>query len=106
MASPEDEAEFASLFEASRFGAKTKTDVRMQAERRAAMTDRQRSRRGRARSLQMNFRCTPAFKKLAAGLTEHLGEKADKDVSLADMFEEAVELLAKHKGYKGAADAS
>lgn len=106
MSTPEDEAEFASLFQASRYAAKTKTDVRVQAERRAAMTDRQRSRGGRARSLQMNFRCTPAFKKLAAGLTEHMAAMADKDVSLADMFEEAVALLAKKKGYTGAADAS
>ncbi|CAA2143857.1 hypothetical protein [Hyphomicrobium sp. ghe19] len=95
-----DEIEFASLFAATRYGQSAKSEARIQAERRAVMTDKQRSRGGRARSVQMNYRCTPAHKALISGLSEHM------DVSAADMFEEAVALLAKKKGYKGASDAS
>lgn len=95
MMSAEDEAEFASLFEASRFATKTKIDKRAGAERKASQTEGQRSRGGRARSAQMNFRCTPAFKALASGLS------ASMEVSIADMLEEAVAALAKRKGYKG-----
>ena len=91
----EDEIEFASLFAGSRYATKTKTATRMKAERRAAMTEKQLSRGGRARSVQMNFRCTPAFKALATGLANHL------NVSVADIIEEAVEALAKRKGYGG-----
>lgn len=97
--STEDEIEFASLFAASRYGQSAKNDARMKAERRAVMTDKQRSRGGRARSAQMNFRCTTAFKALVAGLSEHM------DISAADMFEEAVTSLAKKKGFKGTSDA-
>lgn len=50
--SSEEEAEFASLFAASPYGKSAKSEARMQAERRAAMTDKQRSRGGRARSDQ------------------------------------------------------
>ncbi len=98
--SSEDEIEFASLFTASPYGKSAKSEKRILAERRAVMTDKQRSRGGRARSIQMNYRCTPAHKALAAGLAEHM------QVSAADMYEEAVALLAKKKGYKGASDAS
>ncbi|WP_045836443.1 hypothetical protein [Hyphomicrobium sp. 99] len=92
----EDEAEFASLFEASRFATTTKIEKRSAAERRASATEGQRSRGGRARSVQMNFRCTPAFKAQSAGLAASMG------VSIADMLEEAVAALAKRKGFKGA----
>src|SRR3954447_9957990 len=104
--STEDEIEFASLFTSSRYGTKAKTEARMQAERRATMTDKQRSRGGRARSVQLNFRCTPAFKALAAGLAEHMTLASGKEISVADVFKEAVPLLAKRKGYKGPPDAS
>ena len=91
----EDEIEFASIFAAAPYGKKTKTAQRMQAERRAAQTEKQHSRDGRARSVQMNFRATPGFKALATGLAKHL------DVSVADMIEEAVKALAKRKEYGG-----
>ena len=71
MASDE-EIEFASLFSPARYAKETKATQRMQAERRAAQTDKQHSRDGRARSVQVNFRSTPAFKALAAGLAKHL----------------------------------
>jgi hypothetical protein len=94
MASDE-EIEFASLFAPARYAKETKATQRMQAERRAAQTDKQHSRDGRARSVQVNFRSTPAFKALAAGLAKHL------DLSVADMLEEAVKVLAKSKKYGG-----
>ena len=102
----EEEIEFASLFAASPYGKSAKSETRMKAERRAAMTEKQRSRGGRARGEQENFRCTAAHKKLAAGLAEFMSKQADEKVSLADMYEEAVALLAKKKGYKGPSDAS
>ena len=102
----DDEIEFASLFAATRYGQSAKSEARIQAERRAAMTDKQRSRGGRARSTQENFRCTPAHKKLAAGLADFVSTTTGEKVSLADIYEEAVALLAKKKGYKGASDAS
>ncbi|WP_423415560.1 hypothetical protein RLW55_03255 [Hyphomicrobium sp. B1] len=92
----DEEAEFASLFEASRYATTTKIEKRSAAERKASQTEGQRSRGGRARSTQMNFRCTPAFKALASGLAGTM------EVSIADMLEEAVAALAKRKGYKGA----
>jgi hypothetical protein len=80
--SVEEEAEFASLFEASRSASKVRTKGRVEAERRAAMTDAQRSRGGRARSAQINFRCTPALKTLVTGLAEHMSVAAGEDVPL------------------------
>ncbi|MBS0240346.1 MAG: hypothetical protein JSR89_18190 [Proteobacteria bacterium] len=108
MSAEEEEAEFASLFSASaKFASKTGTERRVKAERRAAMTDKQRTKGGsQGRTIQMNFRCTPAFKRLAAGLCGHMAAQSGNDVSTADMLEEAVKLLAKQKGYKGAPDAA
>ena len=53
--SSEEEIEFASLFAASPYGKSAKSETRMKAERRAAMTEKQRSRGGRARGVQMNL---------------------------------------------------
>lgn len=102
----EDEADFASLFQASRPASRDRTKLRVEGERRSAMTDKQRSRGGSARSDQMNFRCTPAFKAFASGLAKHMTTAGGKPVSIADIFEEAVATLAKKKGYKGAQNAS
>jgi len=98
----EDEVEFASLFNvSSRFAAKTNTEARVKAERRAAMTEKQRTRgKSGGRTLQINFRGSPAFKKLAMGLTGHMTAKTGKNVSLADVIEQAVRELAKAQGYK------
>lgn len=92
--SAEEEAEFASIFRPTRDASKARIESRMKAERRASLTDGQRSRGGRARSAQMNFRCTPAFKAFSAALAAHM------NASLADMMEEAVMGLAKKKGFK------
>ena len=44
--------------------------VRIKAERRAQLTEKQRRRGGNAvRTTQINFRCSPAFRELAAGLS-------------------------------------
>jgi hypothetical protein len=44
---------------------------------------------------RINFRCSPEFKELVAGLAKHL------DCSIADVLEDAAEMLAKAKGYEG-----
>ena len=54
------------------------------------------SRRNGARTSQINFRCSPAFRELAAGMAKHL------HCSIADVMDEALEMLAKAKGYGGA----
>lgn len=54
----------------------------------------------------MNFRCSPAFKKLVAGLAKHMAAEAGHQVSIADVMEAAVTVLAKRKGYAGPSDAS
>jgi hypothetical protein len=67
-------------------------EKRTQKERRAQLTERQRNRGG-VRTTQINFRCSPAFRVLARGMAKHL------DASIADVMEEALEKLAKDKGY-------
>lgn len=73
-------------------------ETRTRKERRAQLTERQRSR-GAVRTTQINFRCSPAFKQLAHDLSDFL------DGSIADTLEEALNLLAKTKGYKRGKDA-
>lgn len=90
--SMDDEVEFASIF-ATKFASTAAPKKRIKSERTAAMTDKQHARLGRARPVQINFRTTVNFKALSAGLAE------DMKVSAAEMFEEAVALLAKKKGY-------
>lgn len=46
------------------------------------------------RTTQINFRCSPAFRELAAGMAKHL------ECSIADVMEEALDVLASAKGYK------
>src|SRR5262245_39334093 len=68
---------------------------RIKAERRAQLTEKQRRRGGNAvRTTQINFRCSPAFRELAAGMAKHL------ECSIADAREGALDLLASAKGYK------
>jgi hypothetical protein len=68
--------------------------ARIKAERRTTLTERQRRRGGHAvRTTQINFRCSPAFRELAAGMARHL------DCSIADVMEEALDMLASAKGY-------
>ena len=70
--------------------------ARMKAERRTQLTEKQRSSRTArtaVRTTQINFRCSPAFRELAAGMAKHL------DYSIADVMEEALDMLASAKGY-------
>ena len=85
---------FASMFAAG-FGAKPdRIERRMKAEKRSALTDKQR-KRGAVRTAQINYRCTPAYKGLASELAKHC------DASIADVMEEALALIAKAKKFKG-----
>jgi hypothetical protein len=71
--------------------------ARKKAERRTQLTEKQRKRGGSAaRTDQINFRCSPTFHALAAGMAKHL------DCSIADVMEEALQMLASAKGYGGA----
>lgn len=73
-------------------------DQRAKRERKTQQTEKQRRRRA-VRTDQENFRCSPAFKKRARSVAKGLGYE-----SLADMYEDAVEALAKAKE-KGASHA-
>lgn len=90
----EDEIEFESLFASSRYAATTRTHKRLKAERRAALTDKQHARGGRARSVQINFRATPSLKALIANLADQL------ELSAADVIEEAIHALSTKHGLK------
>jgi hypothetical protein len=69
--------------------------ARIKAERRAQLSEKQRRRGGHAvRTTQINFRCSPAFRELAGGMAKHL------ECSIADVMEEALEALARAKGYR------
>ena len=90
----EDVESFASMFAAG-FGAQPdRIDKRMKAEKRSMQTAKQR-KRGAVRTSQINFRCSPEFRALASGLAKHC------DVSVADVMEEALAMLAKAKRFKG-----
>ena len=76
-------------------------EARAKRERRTQMTVKQR-KRGAVRTEQINFRCSAEFKAKADSLKTFL------DCSIADLLEEALELLAeasRAKGYKGGTDA-
>lgn len=91
----EDEAvdSFASMFQAGFAAEPDRIDKRQRAERRSSQTAKQR-KRGATRTAQINYRCTPAYKQLAAGLSRHC------NASIADVMEEALDLLARAKKYR------
>lgn len=92
MSDEEAVQSFASLFAAG-FGVQPdRVEKRMRAEKRSALTEKQR-KRGAIRTAQLNFRCSPAFKELAAGMAKH------SDTSIADVMEEALAMLAKAKKF-------
>lgn len=86
----ETDTSFADVFK-SKFGAGVDTKARLKAERRAGRTPKERNRGGKGplRNVQMNFRGTARTKQLVELLAEKLGG------SHADVFEEAIEQLAK-----------
>ena len=87
---------FASMFDGPP-GAKQRAsrEARKKAEKRTQLTEKQR-KRGAVRTDQIGFRCTPAFHQLASGMAKNL------KCSIADVMEQALEMLAKAKGYGGA----
>lgn len=95
MSATDEEIEFLSVFPPNkRYGAETKLDKRLKAERRAQLSERQLSRGGRVRDAQMNFRTTPAVKAMAATLAGKLG------LSIAETVELAISGLASQHGVK------
>lgn len=84
---------FASMFGAGYAQAPGRVEQRMRAEKRSSLTAKQR-KRGAVRTAQINYRCTPAYKALAAGLAKHC------DASIADVMEEALAMLAKVKKFR------
>ena len=70
--------------------------ARMKKERRTQLTEKQR-KRSATRTEQINFRCSPEFRALVAKLTQQL------DLSIADLIERALDLLATEQGREGQA---
>ncbi len=83
---------FASMFQAGFAAEPERIEKRQRAERRSSLTTKQR-KRGATRTAQINYRCTPAYRELAAGLSKYC------DASIADIMEEALALLAKTKKF-------
>jgi hypothetical protein len=67
---------------------------RAKKERRTQLTAKQR-KRGGVRTTQINFRCSPEFRELVSGLASQL------NCSIADVLEEAANMLADAKGHEG-----
>ena len=70
---------------------------RARKERKTQQTPNQR-RRGAVRTSQLNFRCSPAFRERTTQMAAQL------DCSMADLFEMALDALARAKGNGGDKD--
>jgi hypothetical protein len=81
----DDEAveSFASMFQEGFAAEHERIEKRQRSERRSSLTAKQR-KRGAVRTAQINYRCTPAYKQLASGLSKHC------DASIADVMGEAL----------------
>lgn len=82
---------------ASRSGARK---LREKAERRSQLTETQRQRKVAVRTTQIGFRCAPIFFDDVHGLKRHLAEQRGYAVSVADVLEEALDLLMRRHDYK------
>ncbi len=90
---------FASMFAPGASGLAARREARgarQKKEARTQLTDKQRSRSA-VRTAQLNFRCSPEFKAKLDGLKAFLG----KSMSIADIMEEALDLIAEKKNYAG-----
>lgn len=88
----EDIDAFAAMFPGPPGAARREQrEERARRERKTQQTEKQR-RRGAVRTAQLNFRCSPAFKQRTAALAAQL------DCSIADLFEMALDELARAKG--------
>lgn len=81
----------AAFVDKVKFGSLQATQARLEAERRAGRTPKQRARKA-TRTIQMNFRAEPALKALADGLAAKL------DCSVASVIDRAVRELAEREG--------
>jgi hypothetical protein len=92
----EDEAveSFASMFQAGFAAEPERIEKRLRSEKRSTQTPKQR-KRGAVRTTKITFRCSPEFHALAKALGQHTG------LSVADLAEEAFDLLAKAKKFTG-----
>jgi hypothetical protein len=70
-------------------------EARAKQERRTQLTEKQRERSGAIRTEQINFRCSAAFKAKVNAMKKHKGA----DRSIADVLEQALDLLAKSEGF-------
>ncbi len=86
---------FTSMFQGPPASRRQQREARVQKERRTQLTEKQRGRSA-IRTAQINFRCSPEYKDRLKGLQDFMGGAA-----IADLQEEALELLIKAKGYKG-----
>lgn len=76
--------------------------ARAEKERRAQLTEAQRHRKRTAvRTEQIGFRCSPAFLADVHTVKDQLGAMRGEKLSVADVLEEALELLKKQLGPKG-----
>ena len=86
---------FASMFsEAPGDAQRQAREDRKKKERRTQLTKKQR-KRGAIRTTQINFRCSPAFRDDANTMAKALG------ISVADLMEQALDLLKEAKGLDG-----
>lgn len=97
----DDEAveSFASMFQAGFAAEPERIEKRQRAERRSSLTSKQR-KRGAVRTTQINYRCSPAHRKLAAGLARHLSDP-ERAVSTADVMDDALIMYAKAMKFDG-----
>ncbi|KAB2942940.1 MAG: hypothetical protein K8F92_14765 [Hyphomicrobium sp.] len=75
--------------------------LREKAERRSQLTEAQRLRKVAVRTAQIGFRCSPSFFADVHGIKSHLAEQRGCAVSVADVLEEALDMLKRRHDYKG-----
>ena len=79
--------DFKAVFN-SQFGSPARTEERLKAEQRAAMTPKQRARKKATRTEQVNFRCTPETRAQLERLAKAL------DQSMAEVITTAIARMA------------
>jgi hypothetical protein len=97
----DDEAvdNFASMFQAGFAAEPERMEKRLRSEKRSTQSAKQR-KRGAVRTTQINYRCSPPHRKLAAGLAKHLSDP-ERTVSTADLMEDALIMYAKAMKFDG-----
>ena len=90
----EEGMDFKAVFN-TQFGSRTRTEERLKAEQRAAMTPKQRTRKKATRTEQVNFRCTPETKAQLERLAKALGQ------SMAEVITTAIARMAKESDTGG-----